>query len=218
MKIAVVFLCLALASFIDTGNAQYVLTVQNVNVPSCVRIIYSIACKQEELQLLTGLGWNTQAHCILGDILYLVRCLAFELNCPVDYLLGCSGLSIDYINCILEGNVDLLLELKLDIDYLLEEILCLVEGLLGTLGYVLFDLVTKLTGDLGLEGVLPGCLKVLHLDLKGILASLSVTLKGVAVLVDGAVNTVGGLVGALLSVIGGVVGGVGSVLGSILRG
>ncbi|XP_077121993.1 uncharacterized protein LOC143776462 [Ranitomeya variabilis] len=217
MKIVVIFLCVALASFIDTGNGNPTLTFQNINVDSHVRSTYTITTKYEELQGYVGLEWNTQARCIVNDLIFELQCLARELGCSLQYLLQISGIPPQYCKLILAGDIDGLL--RLDIKDLLTKFLFCVEGLLAKLGYVLSDLLNTLTGALGIVGGLPSICSGLHLDLKAIISFLSGTLLGGALdIVGGVLQTVAGVVGVAEGVLGSVVGVVGNVVGGVVGG
>ncbi|XP_069620108.1 uncharacterized protein [Ranitomeya imitator] len=224
MKIAVIFLCVALASFIDTGNGNIALTFQNVNVDAHVRSCYAIAAKYDQLQGYVGLEWNIQARCIVNDIIYSLQCLACELGCSLEYFLKISGIPPQYCALILAHDIDGLL--RLNIKDLLTKFLFCVEGILAKLGYVLSVLLNTLIGALGIVGTLPSICSVLHLNLSAIISSLIGTLLGSAIgIVGGALTTVvgvvgvaGGVLGTVVGVVGNVVGAVGGILGGILGG
>ncbi|XP_077121994.1 uncharacterized protein LOC143776464 [Ranitomeya variabilis] len=209
MKIAVIFLCVALASFIDTGNGNPTLTFQKVNVDALVRSTYTITTKYEELQILVGLEWNTQARCILSEIIFELQCLAYQLGCSLQYLLQISGIPSDYCALILAGDIDGLL--RLDIQLCLTHFLFCVEGILAKLNCVLSVLLNTLIGALGIVGGLPSICSVLHLDLSAIISFQSGTLLGIAL------GIVGGILKPVTAVLIGVLGSVGGILSILGR-
>ncbi|CAJ0934296.1 unnamed protein product [Ranitomeya imitator] len=148
MKIAVIFLCVAIASFIDTSNGfskgkSFDKTKADFYVRSC----HAIGQKVEILKTCPEHERETRKKCLLEDVLLELNLLSIDMDCTLEEVLKIVGLPLEIVNCILTGNLDDILTL-ISIEGLISPVLLVVEGCLGKVGIVLKEQLELLNGVL----------------------------------------------------------------------
>ncbi|XP_073507326.1 uncharacterized protein [Phyllobates terribilis] len=179
MKLAVIFLCVALASFIDTSNGfGKANTFDKTKAEFYVRSCQSVGQKVEILKTCPEHEKETRKKCILEDLCYLLDLLCVDLDCTLEQVLKITGLPLDIVNCILNGNLEAILSLTSNIDVIITPVLCLVEGVLGNCGILLKNQLLVLNNLLGSVMGLFSCFTGLQGTLAGVLSTPISSLLG----------------------------------------
>ncbi|XP_072002162.1 uncharacterized protein [Engystomops pustulosus] len=183
MKIAITFLCLVIASFIDPSTQNIQLhDLPKDKVDCVVRFAYEIASKLETLKKSPESEKNARKKCFLEDLLSGLRYLAIDLGCTLKDLL----ILIESRGVVLytrssytpEYTINNLEEIPVNIDVVMTSVMHLLEGVVAKAGIVLKPEVLKLDKLLGsLNGVL-SIVSVLHDTLTAVINGLTGTLLG----------------------------------------
>ncbi|XP_073416286.1 uncharacterized protein [Dendrobates tinctorius] len=197
MKIAVIFLCVALASFIDTSNGfSKGKSFNKDKVDFYVRSCHSIGQKVELLQTCPEHELETRKKCLLEDLLFDLKMLSFDLDSTLEEVLKITGLPLNIVNGILTNNLEAILSLT-SIENLISPLLLVVEGCMAKVGILLKDKLELLNGVLGSVTSSLSVFSVLHGTLSGVLSSLTGTLLG---------SVLGDLTPVISSLTGGLLG------------
>ncbi|XP_072002159.1 uncharacterized protein [Engystomops pustulosus] len=202
MKIAITFLCLVIASFIDPSTQNgYQIKLQDLpkeKVDLVVRYAHGMASKLETFKKCPESEKKARTKCFLEDLLSGLRYLAIDLECTVKDLLILINCPLDLIEKLLLNDLDDILD-ALNIEALLKSVLGMLEGVLAKLQILLKTEVLNLDKLLGsVFGVL-SIVSGLHDTLGAVINGLTGTLLA----------SVLGLVPAVLGLVGSILGGLG---------
>ncbi|XP_066447294.1 uncharacterized protein [Eleutherodactylus coqui] len=217
MKLAVIFLCLSVASFIGTSK---VLAGGLLNGGSGGLLNGGGGKKGNQQDLcclvffLTGCisSWNDAEKCddgdeksirlliLAGQLYRLLFLICNTLGCTMEELLKSLDCSDDEIAACVSGNADSILKAcRGNLTALLKKLMRVVEYIFALLNILLLDLLTDICNSWGLDDLLSGC--------SCLCTSIDEVLDIVDILLA---NLVGGLVaivfGTLLGTLSGLVG------------
>ncbi|XP_077117279.1 uncharacterized protein LOC143773826 [Ranitomeya variabilis] len=173
MKIAVIFLCVAIASFIDTSNGfSKGKSFDKTKADFYVRSSHAIGQKVEILKTCPEHEKETRKKCLLEDLFLEMNMLSIDLGLPLEEILELVGLPLDIVNNILAGKLDVVLNV-INIEDLISPVFSVVEGCLATVGVVLKQQMKSLNSVLGsVTGVL-SIVSGLHDTVEEILSSVT---------------------------------------------
>ncbi|KAG8582243.1 hypothetical protein GDO81_007969 [Engystomops pustulosus] len=193
MKIAITFLCLVIASFIDPSTQNIHLQDLSKDKVDCVvRFAYEMAWKVETLKTCPEFEKNVRKKCLVEDMLSGLRYLAIDLGCTLKDLLILINCPLDLIDSLSINNLE---EIPVNIDVVMTSVMHLLEGVVAKAGIVLKPEVLKLDKLLGsLNGVL-SIVSVLHDTLGAVINGLTGTFLGTVL---GLVSAVPGLLDSIL--------------------
>ncbi|XP_040200424.1 uncharacterized protein LOC120932241 [Rana temporaria] len=201
MKIAVIFLLLGVASFIETSNGlqSKLNPLPKDKAQIYVRCVQAAVEKAEHLKKCPEPERKTREVCLAEDLIHTLKLLAMDLGCTLNDVFELLELPLDALNLLKLGKITELLSV-IQVDKLLISLTRVVEALLAQIGILLKGELISLIQTLG------STVNILVLTLHNTLGAITTSLVGTVL---GAVT---GLVAVPLGLVGSVVGGLGGIL------
>ncbi|KAM4037656.1 uncharacterized protein ACNLHF_016172 isoform 1-T1 [Anomaloglossus baeobatrachus] len=162
MKIAVIFLCVAIASFLDTstGFSQAKSFDQN-KVDYYVRSSQELGLQLESMKTCPEHEKKTRQKCALEHMIFNLKMLAIDIDCPFEILLEKLEMPLEMTNLILSENLDGVLSI-ISVDKFAKKCICMVEVTLAHVQVLLKRELLKLCSLTGSVNGLFSCFSILH--------------------------------------------------------
>ncbi|XP_072002161.1 uncharacterized protein [Engystomops pustulosus] len=184
MKIAITFLCLVIASFIDPSTQNiHLQDLPKDKVDCVVRFAYEIVSKVEILRKCPESEKKARTKIVVEDVLSGMKLLAIDLGCTLTDLLT-----------LILNNLDDIPD-ALNIEALLKSVLGLMEGVVAKAGIVLKTEFLRLNELSGSPNGVLSIVSVLHDTLGAVINGLTGTFLGTVL---GFFPAVPGLLGSIL--------------------
>ncbi|XP_066445373.1 uncharacterized protein [Eleutherodactylus coqui] len=197
MKLAVIFLCLSVASFIGTktgsGGTSVTMTNLVILLGCAVGCIKSCNCAE-----MCDDGQKLWRQIIAAeDLFHFMCCLSKTLGIPIREILEAVDCSDEEIAACVSGDVDRIIAECDNIKELLEKILHLLEYICATINLLFLDILSDILTWLDWDDLISWC--SFHTSIDEVISTVDIPLK----------NLVGGVLGSVLGGHGGL-GGFGS--------
>ncbi|XP_056425869.1 uncharacterized protein LOC130367473 [Hyla sarda] len=211
MKLAIIFLCLGIASCFVFHFTIYRISSKNVEIMSfknkvdyVARSVYGLAVKSENLKNCPESEKKAVLRCLIKDLHQYLSLLSVDINCTLEEIYELLEIPLSLLNILTSKTFEVISVEQVDV--LVKSVCTLSEGLLASVGVLLKSSLQTIENTLGLLAVPASIISSLHDNIADVLSGLTTTVLGNALGLVGGLTNLGAL-SSLTNVGGGLLGG-----------